>query len=93
MAFLKKFFVKKIFKFSFLFFSDEQNLPKQVKLIDFQMAHYESLVYDLIFFMFSSLEIQVLEYHTDELLLFYYNAFVKCLEKVGVSTQDYSFVR
>ncbi|XP_065369198.1 uncharacterized protein LOC135961600 [Calliphora vicina] len=70
---------------------DENNLPCQVKLIDFQMAEYESLVYDVIFFMFSSLEIKVLEHHLDELFLLYYNSFIKCLNSVGSSTKNYSF--
>ncbi|XP_023297100.2 uncharacterized protein LOC111679738 [Lucilia cuprina] len=70
---------------------DENNLPCQVKIIDFQMAEYESLVYDVIFFMFSSLEIEVLEHYTNELFLLYYNSLIKCLNSVGISTKPYSF--
>ncbi|KAM7342403.1 uncharacterized protein ACRADG_009844 isoform 1-T2 [Cochliomyia hominivorax] len=70
---------------------DNNNLPCQVKLVDFQMAQYESLVYDLIFFMFSSLEISVLEHHIEDLLQLYYKSFLKSLNSVGVQTEKYSY--
>ncbi|KAM7352836.1 uncharacterized protein ACRADG_005201 isoform 1-T2 [Cochliomyia hominivorax] len=71
---------------------DENSEPNKVKFVDFQIAQYENCVHDIIFFLFSSVEISVLEYHFDEILQLYYQTFIECLKSVNISTIQYSFV-
>ncbi|XP_013103701.2 uncharacterized protein LOC106084516 [Stomoxys calcitrans] len=71
---------------------DENGAPCKIKFVDFQIAQYESVAHDIIFFLFSSVEIPALENHMDELLLLYYKAFIDCLKSVNVPTDEYSFV-
>ncbi|XP_061386963.1 uncharacterized protein LOC133321912 [Musca vetustissima] len=71
---------------------DENGLPEKVKFVDFQIAQYESLAHDIIFFLFSSVEVPVLEQHMDEFLIMYYNAFIECLKSLNVETDKYSLL-
>ncbi|XP_059221383.1 uncharacterized protein LOC106084485 [Stomoxys calcitrans] len=71
---------------------DEQGVPNKVKFIDFQLVQYDSAAHDVILFLLTSIETQLLENHLDEFLLLYYKAFIDCLKSVNVSTEQYSFV-
>ncbi|XP_061390617.1 uncharacterized protein LOC133325934 [Musca vetustissima] len=71
---------------------DENGFPEKVKFVDFQIAQYESLAHDIIFFLFSSVEVPVLEQHMDEFLIMYYNAFIECLKSLNVETDKYSLL-
>lgn len=75
-----------------LLFLDENCQPCKVKFVDFQIAQYENCVHDIIFFLFSSVEIPVLKQYFDELLQLYYQTFIECLKSVQISTEQYSFV-
>ncbi|XP_075153682.1 uncharacterized protein LOC142227167 [Haematobia irritans] len=71
---------------------DENGAPCKVKFVDFQIAQYECVAHDIIFFLFSSVDITILENHMDEFLVMYYNAFIDCLKTLNVSTDQYSLV-
>ncbi|XP_005181822.1 uncharacterized protein LOC101893585 [Musca domestica] len=71
---------------------DENGVAQKVKFVDFQIAQYESLAHDIIFLLFSSVEIPVLDQHMDEFLILYYNAFIDCLKSLNVATDKYSLL-
>ncbi|KAI4461813.1 hypothetical protein MML48_5g00000867 [Holotrichia oblita] len=61
------------------------------KIIDFQMIEYSSLANDVIFFLYSSVELSVLETKIDELIQYYYDMFIMTLVKLGYNISAYSF--
>lgn len=67
------------------------NVPTKIKILDYQLAQYDSLVHDVSFFLFSNVQTKVLREKFDELLHLYYKQFIHCLELVGCSTDDYSY--
>ncbi|CAD6998414.1 uncharacterized protein LOC101454585 [Ceratitis capitata] len=74
-----------------MFKYDDQNQPTTLKFVDFQIAQYESFVHDIIFFLFSSVDANVLEDNFENLLEAYYDAFIHNLKEVQVPTDDYSY--
>lgn len=60
------------------------------KFIDFQTCTYDSPVRDLLFFLFTSVQFDVIKEHLDHLLEFYHANFVKTLEALGCATTDFS---
>lgn len=54
-----------------------------VKIIDFQICDYRSPVADLIFFLFTSVPISILEKHLDNLIKYYYEHFIYALNRQG----------
>lgn len=70
---------------------DENGAPSKLKVIDFQIAQYESLMQDLVFLLFTSVESKVLEEHFDSLLKLYYAEFIDCLEKLYIGTAEYNY--
>ncbi|XP_017126455.1 uncharacterized protein LOC108145501 [Drosophila elegans] len=69
---------------------DENGTPVKVKIVDFQIAQYGSLVHDIIFLLFSSVDVNVLEENYYNFLNIYYNAFIQALRGVNVDTNNYS---
>ncbi|XP_017004717.2 uncharacterized protein [Drosophila takahashii] len=69
---------------------DEEGTPIKVKIVDFQIAQYGSLVHDVIFLLFSSVDVNVLEENYYNFLTIYYNAFIQTLRSVDVDTSNYS---
>ncbi|XP_034125256.1 uncharacterized protein LOC117581897 [Drosophila guanche] len=70
---------------------DDDGVPIKLKIVDFQIAQYGSLVHDIIFLLFSSVETKVLEENYYQLLRVYYNAFIKALRKVDVDVNSYKY--
>ncbi|XP_022222453.1 uncharacterized protein LOC111074116 [Drosophila obscura] len=68
---------------------DDDGVPVKLKIVDFQIAQYGSLVHDIIFLLFSSVATKVLEENFYNLLNIYYNAFIKSLRQVDVDTNSY----
>jgi hypothetical protein len=62
----------------------------ETKMVDFQNCSYASLAQDLIFFLYSSVELQVLQEHVDELVDFYYTSFLKVLVEFRCDVTAYS---
>lgn len=60
------------------------------KFVDFQTCTYDSPVRDLLFFLFTSVQFEVLKEHLDHLLEYYHKNFVKTLEALGCETTDFS---
>jgi len=70
---------------------DENLKPCKVKLVDFQIAQYQSLAHDLIFFLLSSVEAKALEENYQNFLRYFYEWFIACLKRVEVNTEQYKF--
>ncbi|KAJ3658377.1 hypothetical protein Zmor_010117 [Zophobas morio] len=61
------------------------------KLVDFQICDYGSPAVDLIFFLFSSVQNNVLENHYDDLVRYYHQTFTSILQKLKCETTRFSF--
>lgn len=68
-----------------------EDKPIGNKIIDFQMIEYSSLANDVIFFLYSSVELSVLENKIDELIRYYYDVFIQTLVKLEHNISGYSF--
>lgn len=60
------------------------------KFVDFQTCTYDSPVKDLLFFLFSSVQLDTLKEHLDLLLGHYHQNFIKTLKDLGCATDDFS---
>ncbi|XP_017046188.1 uncharacterized protein LOC108091478 [Drosophila ficusphila] len=69
---------------------NEDGTPVKVKIVDFQIAQYGSLVHDVIFLLFSSVDVQVLEDNYYNFLSMYYKFFIQTLREVNVDTSNYT---
>lgn len=61
------------------------------KIVDFQLNDYSSLTHDLVFFLYSSVELSVLESDLDGLYEFYYENFIRVLRQLNCDVSCYSF--
>ncbi|XP_066258089.1 uncharacterized protein [Euwallacea similis] len=68
---------------------DKKGQPLDVKLKGFQEAQYASALRDLLFFLFTSVQLVVLKQHLQELINFYYDQFHKVLTKLEVSCDHF----
>lgn len=69
----------------------ENNNPIQNKMLDFQLIDYGSSANDIVFFLFSSVQMSVIETHYDNLLQIYYNTFIKTLKEMNCNTTPFTF--
>ncbi|KAI4461876.1 hypothetical protein MML48_5g00005480 [Holotrichia oblita] len=60
-------------------------------MVDFQVIDYDSLANDVTFFLYSSVELSVLQDHVDELYRFYYEKFIETLRKLQSNISEYNF--
>ncbi|XP_030380551.1 uncharacterized protein LOC115628530 [Scaptodrosophila lebanonensis] len=72
---------------------DDVGVPTKLKIVDFQIAQYESLVHDLIFLFMSSVETSVLEQNYHNFLRIYHNVFIQTLREIAgvIDTNEYSY--
>lgn len=70
---------------------DINNKPIQNKIIDLQILEYDSAVHDLIFFLFTSVDNEILSQHYEELLKTYHNSFLKTINQFNVDTDHYTW--
>lgn len=61
------------------------------KLVDFQVFAYRSAVSDLFFFLWSSVQLKVLEDHLDYLLEFYHQNLIKTLSQFQCNTKLFNY--
>lgn len=61
------------------------------KFVDFQMYSYNSPVRDLLLFICTSVQLDILKQNLDELLVFYHEEFVKTLEELNCAIADFSY--
>ncbi|XP_057667636.1 uncharacterized protein LOC130900782 [Diorhabda carinulata] len=69
----------------------EQGKFVKNKFVDFQMCNVNELFSDLIFFLFSSVDLITLENHLDYLIMFYHECFIKILEKCKCDVAPYAY--
>ncbi|XP_055376447.1 uncharacterized protein LOC129608768 [Condylostylus longicornis] len=74
-----------------MFLYDKDENPVKIKILDFQIAQYESLAHDVIFFIFTSVKSELIQEQYDHFLKVYYDEFTKCLLLLGCDTSGYSF--
>ncbi|XP_033165496.1 uncharacterized protein LOC117144447 [Drosophila mauritiana] len=65
--------------------------PIELKIVDFQTAQYDSVVHDIISFLLSSVDTAILEIEFEHMLEAYYEAFVRCLRRVGAKLEVHTF--
>lgn len=73
-----------------LSYDESKSHPKRVKIIDFQFIQFGSVAYDVLFFIFNSVENSVFEEKIDHLLEVYYETFVEALKRNGCPLEDFS---
>lgn len=61
------------------------------KFVDFQRYAYDSPVKDLLFFLCTSIQFDVLKSNFDNLLKYYHEKFVETLENLGSDTKGFSY--
>lgn len=72
-------------------YQDASDVPVSTKIIDFQLADYDSLAKDVIFFLFSSVRKSVLDDSYDNLINLYYSTFIDTLEKLKCDTRPFTY--
>ncbi|XP_072381946.1 uncharacterized protein [Diabrotica undecimpunctata] len=68
----------------------EENTTKEVKIVDFQLYSYDSPAADIFFFLFSSVNFDVLRNHLDNLLHYYQQHFQNTLKDLNCDL-DFSY--
>lgn len=68
----------------------EKNILTSNKFVDFQGCTYDSPVRDVLFFLFTSVQFDVLQDQLDKLLEYYHQYFEKTLEDLGCPTDEFS---
>ena len=61
-----------------------------MKFVDFQLSSVGSPMRDLFLFLTSSLKLEVLEENFDDLINFYYENFISCVESLKLDTSKFS---
>nr|AAW57431.1 10G08 [Ips pini] len=70
---------------------DENGIPIGNKLVDYQFLNYDSLGKDLIFFLFDSVQNEVIKRKYDEILRIYHDTFISTLKRLNVDTTPYTY--
>lgn len=65
--------------------------PNHIKMVDFQTTLKGSFVHDLIFFLFSSVPMKILQEKLDDFIEFYYKHFYYCLKQTGCPLADFTY--
>lgn len=68
---------------NFMFKYDAKNNPIAVKFIDLQIAYYGSPIFDLIYFLVTSVEDDIRFNRANEVIQMYHQALVSTLERLG----------
>ncbi|CAG9831174.1 unnamed protein product [Diabrotica balteata] len=68
----------------------DENTTEEVKIVDFQLYSYDSPAADIFFFLFSSVNFDVLRYHLDNLLHYYQQHFQSTLKNLNCDL-DFSY--
>uniref|UniRef100_A0A1B0D3I1 CHK kinase-like domain-containing protein n=1 Tax=Phlebotomus papatasi TaxID=29031 RepID=A0A1B0D3I1_PHLPP len=70
---------------------DDHGKPTRVKIFDFQLIMYASLSIDVLFFLFTSVQNDILLEHFEYFLKFYFDEFCKSLKYFGCSLDDFTW--
>ncbi|XP_066257351.1 uncharacterized protein [Euwallacea similis] len=72
--------------------ANEQERSKSlIKILDFQICLYTSYTWDVVFFMLTSLQDEVLKQHLDDLIKYYYEEFTGLLDKFDIPELKLSY--
>lgn len=66
-------------------------IPSGIKFVDFQLTRFSSPAKDLIFFIYSSATVDVINNNYDHLVHLYYCEFTKFLRRLGCNTDPFTF--
>lgn len=72
---------------------DEAGLPNGIRIVDFQVTHYNSAAMDVLFFLFTSVENDVLEAELDHFLRLYFDSLIDCLKANGCPLEVFTYER
>lgn len=72
-----------------MFKYDESGNLINMKIVDFQLTVYEYGVNDLIFFLISSSQKEILDNHLDDMIDFYYDSFIESLKLLSIDTNAF----
>lgn len=70
---------------------DQNGKPIHNKIVDLQMPAYNSVVYDLLFFIFTSVMPSVLYNNVDHFFKLYYDHFINCLKEYKLDVSPFSW--
>lgn len=70
---------------------DNNGKTLKIKLYDLQLLCYGSLAHDLIFFLYSSVQQDIVDKHYDDLVKLYYDSFIECLREFNLNTEQFSW--
>ena len=73
-----------------MFRHDEKGELVDMKIVDFQLSTYDYGMKDLIFFLVSSANEEILDNKLDYMFDFYYSCFIKMLKTLKVDTEKFS---
>lgn len=77
-------------KLNCLLISDSEGKPNNIKMVDFQLTLKDSLAYDVIFFLLSSVRTEIINEKIDSFIEFYYQHFYNCLAQLGCPLEDFT---
>jgi hypothetical protein len=69
----------------------ENGKPVKSVMVDYQLCSYGSPARDIVFFLFSSVQDDVLRKHYDDLIKLYYQIFISTLEQLKCVTTPFTF--
>lgn len=69
----------------------EEGKPESLKIYDFQLTKYEPGITDLIFFLFTSINYDLLSESFDELVKQYYNELIRVLEIHSFAVDQHTY--
>lgn len=69
----------------------ENEMPVKAKIIDFQKYSYDSPAKDLIYFLITSVPLELLELHFESFLKFYHEHFIQQLKLFHCDTKPFSY--
>lgn len=69
----------------------ENDEPIKNKMVDFQVIEYGSPARDILFFLYSSVQIPVLAQNYEQFVRYYYKIFISILERFNTNTKPFSY--
>lgn len=69
-----------------MFKKDEQNIIKEVLLLDFQLCNWGSPALDILYALYMVASIETRENHREEIISYYYDQFVATLKDIALLT-------
>jgi thiamine kinase-like enzyme len=75
----------------FQYEQERNDIPSGIKFVDFQLTQFSSPAKDLIFFIYSSAMLDVIDNNYEHLVCLYHCEFTKCLRKLGCNMDPFTF--